>query len=308
MRIGVMAAGAVGGYFGGRLAAAGHDVTFFARGANLAALRANGLKLESVAGNLHLPKVDATDDPKTVAPVDIVLFAVKLWDTEQAAELIKLIVKPDTRVITFQNGVDSVERLQRILGDTVIGGSAQIASVISAPGVISHTSKFAILRCGAAGGRPDAKLAAFVDAGKTAGLDITLIPDIEAELWKKFVFLVGLSGMTAATRLPIGAFRTDPDTRAMFLKVMQEVVAVAKAKGVALADGFAEDRLAFIDKNAPGFKASLAHDLDRGNRLELDWLAGRVVSLGRELGVPTPMNEAVYALLKPYRMGKPAAV
>lgn len=306
MRIGVMAAGAVGGYFGGRLAAAGHDVTFFARSSNLAALRANGLTLKSTAGDLHLPKVTATDDPASVAKVDAVMFAVKLWDTEAAGELIKPIVGPDTRVITFQNGIDSVERLRAILGDTVVGGTAQIASVISAPGVISHTSPFAILRCGREGGAGDPQLAAFVEAAKAAGLDISLIKDIDVELWKKFVFLVGMSGMTSATRLPIGAWRNEPESRAMFLKVMQEVVAVAQAKGIALRDSFAEDRLAFIDKNPPGFKASMAHDLDRGNRLELDWLAGTVVALGRQLGVPTPMNEAVYAVLKPYRMGKPA--
>ncbi len=305
MRIGVMAAGAVGGYFGGRLAAAGHDVVFFARGAQLAALRDGGLTLKSAAGDLHLPKVDATDDPKTVAPVDAVIFAVKLWDTEAAGAMIKPIVSPTTRVLTFQNGVDSLDRLRPILGDTVIGGSAQIASVISAPGVISHTSPFAILRCGREGNKADPELAAFVDAAKAAGLDITLVPDIEVELWKKFVFLVGLSGMTAATRLPIGGWRTDPDTRAMCLNVMKEVVAVAQAKGIALRDAFAEDRLAFIDKNPPGFRASMAHDLERGNRLELDWLAGGVVALGRKLGVATPMNEAIYALLKPYRMGKP---
>lgn len=307
MRIGVMAAGAVGGYFGGRLAAAGHDVTFFARSSNLAALRDKGLKLESVAGDLHLPKVNATDDPKSVGPVDIVMFAVKLWDTEPAGELVKPIVGPDTRVITFQNGVDSVERLTAILGDNVIGGTAQIASVISAPGVITHTSPFAILRCSRPGGVVDEKLSAFVDAGKAAGLDISVSRDIDVDVWKKFVFLIGLADMTAATRLPIGAWRDDPATRAMALKVMQEVVAVGKAKGVALKDGYAEDRLAFIDKNPPGFKASMAHDLERGNRLELDWLTGRVVALGRELGVPTPMNEAVYALLSPYRMGRPAA-
>lgn len=307
MRIGVMAAGAVGGYFGGRLAAAGHDVTFFARSSNLAALRDKGLTLESTAGDLHLPKVNATDDPKSVGPVDIVMFAVKLWDTEQAAELARPIVGPDTRVITFQNGVDSVDRLTPILGGNVIGGTAQIASVISAPGVISHTSSFAILRCGRPGGQADEKLSAFVDAGKAAGLDISVSRDIDVDLWKKFVFLVGLADMTAATRLPIGAWRDDPAARAMVLKVMQEVVAVGQAKGVAIKDEFAEERLAFIDKNPPGFKASMAHDLERGNRLELDWLAGRVVALGRELGVPTPMNEAVFALLSPYRMGRPAA-
>jgi 2-dehydropantoate 2-reductase len=300
-----MAAGAVGGYFGGRLAAAGHEVVFFARGAHLAALRESGLTLKSAAGDLVLPKVVATDDPRSVAPVDAVIFAVKLWDTEAAGALIKPIVTANTRVLTMQNGVDSLDRLRPILGDTVIGCSAQIASTISAPGVISHTSPFAILRCGREGRKADPALAAFVDAAKTAGLDITLINDIEAELWKKFVFLVGLSSVTAATRLPIGGWRTDPDTRGMFLNVMKEVVAVAAAKGIDLRDGFAEGRLAFIDKNPPGFKASMAHDLDRGNRLELDWLAGGVVAMGRQLGVPTPMNEAVYALLKPYRMGKP---
>jgi 2-dehydropantoate 2-reductase len=305
MRIGVMAAGAVGGYFGGRLAAAGHEVVFLARGAHLAALRRDGLTLKSTAGDLHLPKVEATDDPKAVGPVDIVLFAVKLWDTEIAGEQARPLVGPNTRVITLQNGVDTLDRLRPILGDTLIGCSAQIASTISAPGVISHTSPFAILRCGREGGKPDPALAAFVDTAKAAGLDITLIPDIEVELWKKFVFLVGLANMTAATRLPIGGWRSDPDARAMYLATMKEIVAVAKAKGVVVPDDYAEARLAATDKNPPGFRASMSIDLERGNRLELDWLTGRVVAYGRELGVPVPMNEAVYALLKPYRMGKP---
>src|SRR6266545_2565714 len=149
MRIGVMAAGAVGGYFGGRLAAAGHDVVFFARGANLAALRKDGLRITSVKGDLHVAKIAATDDPKSVPPVDVVLFAVKLWDTEKAGEMIRPIVGSDTRVITLQNGVDSVERLQPILGkDNVVGGMAYIASVMSAPGVVTHTSEFAQMRCG----------------------------------------------------------------------------------------------------------------------------------------------------------------
>jgi 2-dehydropantoate 2-reductase len=306
MRIGVMAAGAVGGYFGGRLAAAGNQVTFFARGANLAALRTNGLTLKSVAGDLHLPKVEATDDPASVAPLDVVLFAVKLWDTEVAGTMLKPAVGPNTRVVTVQNGVDSVDRLRPILGESVVGGITQIATTISAPGVITHSSSFALLRCGREGGKPDAILSAFVDAGKTAGLDIALSNEIDVDIWKKFVFLVGLANMTAATRLPIGGFRDDPDLRSMYLRTMQEIVAVAKAKGVKLPDGFAEDRLAFASQSAPGLRASMAIDLERGNRLELDWLAGKVVALGRELGLPVPMNEAVYALLKPYRMGKPA--
>ncbi len=287
MRIGVMAAGAVGGYFGGRLAAAGHDVVLFARGANLAALRKDGLAIKSVKGDLHLPKVNATDDPKSVAPVDIVLFAVKLWDTEKAGELIRPIVGADTRVITLQNGVDSVERLAPILGaDSVVGGMAYIATVISSPGVITQTSEFAQMRCGRVDGKPDQKLADFADAAKRANVDI--------------------SSITGATREPLGKILADPDTRAMFFAVMQEVVAVGRAKGVALPEDFAEERMKFAATTPPGFKASLLHDLERGNRLELDWLAGRVVSLGRELGVPTPMNFAAYSVLKPYRMGSAA--
>jgi 2-dehydropantoate 2-reductase len=305
MRIGVMAAGAVGGYFGGRLAAAGHEVVFFARGSNLAALRRNGLTIESVQGDLHLPKVDATDDPKTVAPVDIVLFAVKLWDTEAAGELTRPIVGPGTRVITFQNGVDAVERLAPILGaDNVVGGTAAIATVIAAPGVIKHTSDFAQLRCGRVDGRPDARLSAFTDAAKAAGIDITLTDAIEVDRWKKFVFLVGLSGMTGATREPLGKILADPDTKAMFQAVMQEVIDVGRAKGVALPADFAEDRMRYAATTPFGFKASLLHDLERGNRIEIDWLAGRVAALGRELGVPAPMNSAIYAVLKLHRMGR----
>jgi 2-dehydropantoate 2-reductase len=307
MRIGVMAAGAVGGYFGGRLAAAGHDVVFFARGAHLAALKANGLTLDSVAGHLHLPKVEATDDPASARPVDIVLFAVKLWDTENAGTLLAPVVRPDTRVITVQNGIDSVERLTAILGRNVVGGVAQISAAIAAPGVIGHTSSFAILRFGRPGGAADPQLEAFAAAGKAAGLDTATTGDIDADLWKKFVFLVGLANMTASLRLPVGAFRSDPDIRAFYLATMREVVAVARAKGVILQDGFAEDRLAFVDTIPAGMRASMAVDLERGNRLELDWLAGKVVALGRELGVPVPANEAVYAMLKPYRLGRPAS-
>jgi 2-dehydropantoate 2-reductase len=305
MRIAAMAAGAVGGYFGGRLAAAGHDVSFIARGAQLEAIRKNGLKIESPLGNLHLDHARATSDPKEIGPVDVVLFAVKLWDTETAAELAKPLVGPQTRVVTFQNGVDSVERLTPILGaDKVVGGSAYIASVIGAPGVISHTSQFAKMVCGRIDGKPDAQLAAFVTAAKEAGIDIAQSENINRERWEKFIFLVGLSGATGSTRMPLGPILADPDTRAFFQSLMAEVIALAQAKDVALRPDFLESRMKFADTAPPGMKASLLHDLERGNRIELDWLAGKVVSLGRELGVPTPSNAAVYAVLKLHRMGK----
>jgi 2-dehydropantoate 2-reductase len=305
MRIAVMAAGAVGGYFGGRLAAAGHDVSFIARGAQLEAIRKNGLKIESPLGNLHLDKARATSDPKEVGPVDLVLFAVKLWDTEIAAEATRPMVGPQTRVITFQNGVDSVERMAPILGgERVVGGSAYIASVIGAPGVISHTSQFAKMVCGRIDGKPDVELAAFVTAAQEAGIDIAQSENINRERWEKFIFLVGLSGATGATRMPLGAILADPDTRAFFQSLMGEVIALAQASGLALRPDFLQSRMKFADTAPPGMKASLLHDLERGNRIELDWLAGKVVALGRELGVPTPSNDAVYAVLKLHRMGR----
>jgi 2-dehydropantoate 2-reductase len=305
MRIAVMATGAVGGYFGGRLAATGHDVNFIARGAQLEAIRKNGLKIESPLGDLHLKDVRATSDPKDIGPVDVVLFAVKLWDTETAAEMAKPLVGPQTRVITFQNGVDSVERIAPILGaDKVMGGSAYIASVIGAPGVISHTSQFAKMVCGRVDGKADAQLSAFTAAAKEAGIDIKQTEHINRERWEKFVFLVGLSGATGALRAPLGKILGDPDTRAFFRSLMAEVIALAKARGVTLAPDFLETRMQFADGAPPGMKASLLHDLERGNRIELDWLAGKVVALGRELNVPTPANAAVYAVLKLHRMGR----
>lgn len=304
MRIAVMAAGAVGGYFGARMAAAGHDVNFLARGPHLEAIRENGLKIESTLGNLHLRSAKASDNPADIGPVDIVLFAVKLWDTEKAAERSRPLIGRDTCVITLQNGVDSNERIAPILGsDHVAGGLAYIASIITAPGIISHTSPFAKIQCGRLDGRDDAALSTFAEAAQAAGIDITVSDAVERELWHKFIMLVAMSGITAGTRLPIGPIMADPDTRAFFRKLMEEVLAVGKARGVALEPAYIDDRMTFM-ANAPAtMKASMLHDLERGHRLELDWLAGKVVELGRALGVPVPANEAVYALLKPHRGG-----
>ncbi len=305
MRIAVMAAGAVGGYFGARLAAAGHDVTFFARGAHRKAIEANGLRLESRLGDLLLKDVKVTDDPSTVGPVDLVLFAVKLWDTEKAAEQTRPLIGADTRVVTLQNGVDSVELLTPILGDTaVIGGSTYVVTMIGEPGVIRQESPFARIRCGRLDGRPDDKLAGYVDQIKQAGIDITLSKDMRADMWMKFVLLTGTSGITASTRQPLGPIRDDPDMRALFMKLRLETMAVGKAAGVAFPPDFPQELERSVDAFPPTMKASMANDLDAGNRLELDWLAGKVVTLGRTLGVATPANEAVYAILKPYRMGR----
>jgi len=305
MRIAAMAAGAVGGYFGARLAAAGHDVFFIARGAHRDAMLKNGLKIESVHGDVHLPKPNVTDDPAKVGPVDIVLFAVKLWDTETAAAAARPLLGPDSRLITFQNGVDSVERVSGVLGpERTIGGAAYIATVIAAPGVIKQTSQFAAMRFGRADKRPDEKLNAFIEAGKAAKIDIGIAADIQRELWQKFIFLTAMAGSTASLRSPIGPIVADQELRGFFRALMEEAFAVGKAKGVALDPAYLEERMNFVvNKVEPGMKASMAHDLERGNRLELDWLAGKVRTLGRELKIPTPASDAVYTNLKLYRMG-----
>ena len=305
MRITAMAAGAVGGYFGARMAAAGHDVFFIARGAHLEAIKKNGLKIESVHGDLHLPKPNVTDDPKTVGPVDIVLFAVKLWDTEKAAELTRPLVGAGTRVITLQNGVDSVERVSPILGaDNTIGGAAYIATTIASPGVVKHTSSFAKMRFGRADKKPDATLQAFVTAGKAAKIDVDISADIERERWEKFAFLTAMAGSTATLRSSIGPIVADAELRSFFRKLMEEAFAIGKAKGVALDPAYLDDRMNFVTtKVEPGMKASMAHDLERGNRLELDWLAGKVRELGRSFNIPTPASDTVYTVLKLHRMG-----
>jgi 2-dehydropantoate 2-reductase len=306
MKIAAMAAGAVGGYFGARMQAAGHDVFFIARGANLAAMKKNGLQIDSVHGDLHLPNVNVTDDPKSVGPVDIVLFAVKLWDTETAAEQTKPLVGPGTRVITLQNGVDSVERVAPILGaEQTIGGAAYIASVIASPGVIKQTSSFATMRFGRADKRPDAMLQAFVDAGKAAEIDVDISADIERERWQKFIFLTAMAGSTAALRSPIGPIAADPELSGFFRQLMEEAFAVGRAKGVSLDPAYIEGRMDFMqNKVERGMKASMAHDLERGNRIELDWLAGKVRELGRTYNIPTPASDTVYTVLKLHRMGK----
>jgi 2-dehydropantoate 2-reductase len=305
MRIATMAAGAVGGYFGARLAAAGHDVLFIARGAHRDAMLKNGLKIESVHGDIRLPKPNVIDDPVKIGPVDVVLFAVKLWDTEKAAEQTRPLLGPNTRVITLQNGVDSYERIAPIVGpERAIPGVTYVVAVIDRPGVIKQASEFQSIICGTHDGRPDAPLEAFVDAAKAASIPITLSDNIERDRWRKFVFLSGTSGVTAITRNSMGPILADPDTRALFRNIMLETYAVGRAKGVAIDDGFVDERMAFADANVPPtMKASMANDLDRGNRLELDWLAGEVCRLGKQLDVPTPVNDTVYAALKLHRMG-----
>jgi 2-dehydropantoate 2-reductase len=306
MRIAVIGAGGVGGAFGAALAKAGNDVTFLARGAHLAAMRSNGLSVLGPRGDIHLVPTQATDDPAAIGPVDVVLFCVKLWDVESAGAAIRPIVGPGTAVIPLQNGIDASERLIPILGkDAVMGGVAQISATIAEPGTIRQTGTFMRLVFGELDGRSSARGAAFHAACQAAGFDSANSNEIVTALWEKFVLLATNSSVVALTRLPFGKLRDDPELFGLFEKGLAEVAAVGRARGVALPPDL-EARLLKATRNfPPEMMPSMAVDLLRGNRLELPWLAGKVVALGREQRVPTPTYDVMYAALKPYANGKP---
>lgn len=299
-----MGAGGVGGYFGARLQQAGHEVVFFARGRHLAAIRANGLTVESAHGNAKL-KVQVYEDPREAGVADVVLFAVKLWDTETAAERLKPIVGEHTAVIPFQNGVESIERLRRFFPEkSVLGGSAYIATHIKSPGVIEHSGQMARLQFGPVLPAQREAAQAFLAACRGAGIQAEIPEDIVKANWEKFVFLVGLSSATAAARAALGVVRTDPDLRWLLEQAMRETWRVGRARGVALADDFVEQRLAFADGLHADMKASLLHDLEAGGRLEAPWLCGAVARMAREAGLEAPVNRTVYASLKPHLNGR----
>ena len=305
-RIVIVGAGGVGGPFGSALARGGHDVTFIARGAHLKAIREDGLRIEGARGDFHLHPAQATDDPASSGPVDYELFAPKLWDVEATGAFIKPLVEPETAVIPIQNGIDAGERLAPILGGGhVMGGVAAISALIESPGRIRQMGAFQHFIFGELDGSlsPRAeRLKALCDA---SDLDATLSTDIVEALWAKFVFIVGTATLSAATRQWLSVTFADPNLRSVLHTVMAEATAVGQACGVPLPNDFANQRLAFAEGQGGGWIASMAADLLRGNRLELPWLTGKVVALGRKKGVPTPVTSALYAILKPYTNGTP---
>jgi 2-dehydropantoate 2-reductase len=306
MRIAVIGAGGVGGGFGAALAKAGADVTFVARGAHLAAMRELGLRVHGDRGETMIRPVQATDDPASIGTVDIVLFCVKLWDIESAGEQIKPLIGPNTAVIPLQNGIDASERLIPILGAShVMAGTVNISATIEQPGVIRQTGTFMGLSFGERDGSTSPRAETFREACLKAGFDILLSDNIAVPIWEKFVLLTAMSGGTAITRLPIGKLRDDPEVFSLFENVARETAAVGRAAGIPLPSDVVENQLAMIKGAPPSARASMAVDLSRGNRLELPWLAGKVVALGRKHGVPTPANAAVFAALKPYANGAP---
>jgi 2-dehydropantoate 2-reductase len=297
MKIAVMGSGGLGGYFGARLAEGGSDVTFIARGAHLAAMQERGLSVEGPEP-IHIAKVRAVADPAAVGAADVVIFAVKLWDTDAALRLIAPMVGPRTTLISFQNGVLKDDDLRRAYDPAqIMGGVGYVATTIDRPGVIRQTGPMQRLIFGEFDGTRSARAEALLNACLKGGIKAEISTDIRRDIWQKYVFLVGLSGTTTTMRLPIGPIRADPQTRAFLLDVMREVVAVGRAHGVTLDADYAAQRLAFADGLAHDMTSSMHHDLERGNRLEVRWLSGGVVSLGEQVGVPTPLNRAIAAIL-----------
>jgi len=304
MRIAVMGTGGVGGYFGGRLAQAGNDVVFIARGRHLEALRAKGLALKSPAGDATL-KVTAVDDPAAVEPVEVVLFAVKLWDTEAAAERLRPLLAKGGVVIPFQNGVESAARIGAVLGaERVLGGAAYIAARIGEPGQIVQTGSMARLRFGAIQPSQRTVAQAFHSACVGARIDAELVDDIVRVLWEKFVLLVAISGTTTVARSRIGVVRADPDLRWLLEAAMRETWQVGRKLGVSLADDLVAATLKMVDGLPAEMTSSMHGDLDAGGRLEAPWLAGAVARMAQEQGLQAPANRAVYAALKPFIDGR----
>lgn len=306
MRIAVVGAGGIGGIYAARLAHAGAEVIVIARGAHLAAIRANGLRLEGDLGELHVTPALATDDFAAPGPVDVVLSCVKLWDVEAAGAAMRPLVGPATAVVALQNGVDAHDRLLPILGRAaVLGGSAFVSGLVVAPGVIRQTGIYQRITFGELDGSMSARGRALAELCVEAGIEPVFSPNILVPLWQKFLVVVPLANINALTRLPLGQYRADPDLWALVEGGLRETVAVGRAEGVALDPDIAEETLATFRAMPAHHMTAMCNDLLRGNRLELPWFAGKVVELGRRHGIPTPVNAFVYAALKLYRDGAP---
>lgn len=306
MRIAILGSGGVGGYFGGRLAAAGgSEVHFIARGAHLDALRTRGLRIDSPAGPIVVPKVEATDDPATIGPVDVVFFAVKLYDTESAIAMLPPLIGPRTIVVPFQNGVDSVDRLVKAIGrDHVAGGTTYVTATIAEPGVIRHTALDRLV-FGPIAGDPPPALRELHALTTRAGIEGVLAEKIHTEIWKKFVRLSVFSGITSLLRSPIGPIREDPELREILETALHETIAVGRGKQIPLPHSMYQEAIDGLDAMPRHAKSSMLQDLERGHRLELPWLSGGVVRIGREVGVPTPTHEMFVRMLRLHANGTP---
>ncbi len=307
MRVAVMGTGGIGGYYGGMLARAGEEVTFIARGAHLEAMRDRGLTVKTThVGEFTLP-IRATSDPSEVGPVDLVLFCVKGYDTETAAALINPLMGPQTVVLSLQNGVENEERIAQVVGhEHVIGGTTQVASKLESPGVINQ-SWVEMMYMGELDGQRRPRSDRLLEAFQQAEVAAQIPPHIGVAMWCKLVDVGAFASISCVTRLPAGAMLACPETTELYYSLVEEGIAVARATGLDMPEDFVGELREMNVDLAPTVRASMYYDLETGRRLELEDLAGTIVRVGRKHGVPTPLNFAMYAALKPYINGGPSA-
>ena len=302
MKFAIFGTGGVGGYFGGRLAEAGEDVTFIARGAHLDAIRRSGLTVDSLAGDFRVLPAKATDAPASIGPVDAVIVAVKAWDVQDAAAAMRPLVGPETVVIPLENGVEAPDELAAVLGARpVLGGLCKIVAYIAGPGVVRHAGVEPSLAFGEMDGTESGRVRRLRTVFRRAkGVTVEEPRDIRVALWQKFVFIAAFSGVGGVTRSNAGAIRSTPETRAMLRESMRETQEVGRARGVALAPDTFEKTLAFFERSLPeDSTSSMQRDIQEGRPSELEYQTGAVVRLGRAAGVPTPVNDFLYAALLP---------
>lgn len=304
MRIAVFGAGAVGGYFGGRLAQAGEEVIFIARGEHLRAIRDRGLRVDSIKGDFVAHPSLATDDPHGAGVVDVVLVGVKAWQVPEAAQAMRPLVGPETFVVPLQNGVEAPGQLAAVLGERhVLGGFCRLGSHIVSPGHIHHVGADPYVAFGELDNRSSQRAERLRQAfARAMGVTAEVPPDIQAATWEKFLFIASLSGVGAVTRAPIGVLRGLPEARQLLVEAMHEVLAVARACGIDLSEKAVERTMAFIEGLPPGVTASMQRDILEGRPSELAWQNGAVVRLGQEAGVPTPVHSFIYRSLWPLEL------
>jgi 2-dehydropantoate 2-reductase len=301
MRVAIMGSGSIGGFVGGRLASSGAEVLFIARGAHLRAMQSSGLRILSQTGDVILPRVHATDDPSGQAPADFVIFTVKGPDTRGAAELIRPLVGPSTGIVTFQNGVAGIDVLAGLYSaHAVMPGTTMTTARIEEPGTIRHVGTGNQFTVGEWNGEESERAQAFSDAATQAGLVVNISKNIHVDVWSKLVAFAAFSAITSLTRLPVRTCATLPETRALVLEAMNEVIAVAKARGIVVPSDAPARVLAFAETVDPNWKTSMCNDLEAGKVIEVDSSSGALHRLGQDLGVATPVHTFAYRALKYY--------
>lgn len=300
MKIVVFGAGGVGGYFGGRLARAGEEVTFIARGATLEALRTRGLRVESIAGHFTVDPIAATDDPASAGEADVILVAVKSWQVPEAAAAMQPMIGPDTMVVPLENGMDAPGQLAEAVGrEHVLGGLCALVSYAVAPGHIRHAGAEPMVAFGELDNSRSARASRLLEAFTRAGVRAEIPPDIHRSMWTKFLFIVPMSGIGAVTRVPIGLWRSMPETRAMAETGVRELLALARARGITLDDDAFTRTMQRYDALDASATSSLQRDVMEGKPSELDAQVGAVVRMARESAIPVPLHEFIYHCLLP---------